>query len=146
MTIKRFASEYAATLSQLATETFYNTFKGTCTDEDMDGFLFEYFNIEQVKKELADKDDYFYYAEIDGKAVGYLRYKKQANNDLSFLENKNALELKRLYVLDEFHGKGIAQALTNFFLDIAKKEKYELVFLGVWEYNYRAQNFYKNRL
>jgi len=142
MTIKRFALEDAAILSQLAIDTFYNTFKGTCTDEDMDGFLFDYFNIEQVKKELSDSEDYFYYVEVDGKAVGYLRYKKQLNNDLDFLQNRNALELKRLYVLDEYHGKGIAQALTNHFLDIAKKEQYELVFLGVWEHNYKAQNFY----
>ena len=53
-----------------------------------------------------------------------------------------ALELKRIYVLAGFHGKGIAQKLMDFFLDFATKKKYEAVWLGVWEHNIRAQKFY----
>ena len=54
-----------------------------------------------------------------------------------------ALELKRIYVLTEFHGKGIAQKLMNFILDFATEKKYEVVWLGVWEHNLRAQKFYE---
>jgi len=53
-----------------------------------------------------------------------------------------ALELKRLYVLKEFHGKKIAQELMDYFIEYATKNKYACVWLGVWEHNMRAQKFY----
>ena len=56
--------------------------------------------------------------------------------------NKKALELKRFYVIETKHGKGIAQKMMQHYLDFATSKKYELAFLGVWEYNYKAQNFY----
>jgi len=141
MTIRRVTLEDAEVLSKLAAHTFYNTFKGTCTDEDMEGFLVDYFNMEQVKKELSDFDDYYYFAEVDGKAVGYVRFKEDYTA-FETMKQWKALELKRLYVDEHFHGKGIAQALTDFVIDYAKENAYEVVWLGVWEYNFRAQKFY----
>lgn len=142
MIIRRAVVADAETLSKLGAETFYNTFKGTCTNEDMDGFLFDYYNIEQVKKELSDADDYFYFAIVDDRAVGYLRIKEDYTA-FEKMKQWKALELKRLYVADDFHGKGIAQALTNIAFEFANKNQYEVVWLGVWEHNYKAQNFYK---
>jgi ribosomal protein S18 acetylase RimI-like enzyme len=142
MTIRRVVLEDAAVLSKLGADTFYDTFKGTCTDEDMDGFLVDYFNIEQVQKELSDADDYFYFAEVDGKAVGYIRIKEDYSA-FETMKQWKALELKRLYVSADYHGKGVAQALTNLAFDFANKGGYEVVWLGVWEFNFRAQNFYK---
>jgi ribosomal protein S18 acetylase RimI-like enzyme len=54
-----------------------------------------------------------------------------------------SLELKRIYVLEEFHGKGVAQQLMNFVIQFAQTNKYQVVWLGVWEHNHRAQKFYK---
>lgn len=142
MTIRRVTLDDAQTLSKLASDTFYNTFKGTCTDEDMEEFLYEYYNIEQVKKELSDKEDYYYFAIIDEKAVGYIRIKEDYTA-FETMKQWKALELKRLYIDATYHGKGVAQALTNFVFDFAKERNYEVVWLGVWEFNFRAQNFYK---
>ena len=67
-----------------------------------------------------------------------------SNGDTGFDEIKGstALELKRLYVEEAFHGKEIAQQMMQFFLDHAKSQGYDTVFLGVWEHNLRAQKFY----
>ena len=54
-----------------------------------------------------------------------------------------SLELKRIYVLEEFHGKGVAQRLMNFVIQSAQANQYQVVWLGVWEHNYRAQKFYE---
>ena len=51
----------AEILSSLSKATFYDTFTGTCTEEDMQGFLEDTFNIELVQ-ELANEDDKFYLA------------------------------------------------------------------------------------
>ena len=142
MIIRRVVLEDADTLSKIGAETFFETFTGTCTNEDMEHFLFEYYNINQVKKELKDENDFFYFLEINSTAVGYIRIKKGKPNFNTTQQGK-ALELKRLYVLKPYHGKGIAQALMNFVIDFAQKDSYKIVWLGVWEYNCRAIKFYE---
>lgn len=141
MQIRRATASDAATLSKLASKTFYDTFTGTCTEKDMDDFLSEYYNIDRTIKELNDSADFFYLAEINGFAVGYIRIKEDYSG-FAELQQYKALELKRLYVLQEYHGKGVAQNLMNFVFDFAQKNSYDLVWLGVWEYNERAKKFY----
>lgn len=142
MKIRRAVLEDAAILSKLGAATFYETFTGTCTSNDMDEFLVEYYNIEQVKKELKDPNDFFYFLEIENDVVGYIRTKEGAVVFDTKHQDK-ALELKRLYVLKPFHGKGVAQALMNFVMDFAQKNEFKIVWLGVWEYNFRARKFYE---
>lgn len=141
MQIRRATLNDALILSKLASKTFYDTFTGTCTEDDMNSFLFDYYNVEQVKKELNDITDYFYLAEIDGLAVGYIRIKEDYSG-FDELQEYKALELKRLYVLREYHGKEVAKNLMNFVFDFALENSYNLVWLGVWEYNERAKKFY----
>lgn len=140
--IRRLTIEDAAALSEIGNKTFYDTFTGTCTDEDMQQFLEVYFNIDQVSKELSDTDDYFYFAEIDNIPVGYLRLKEDYTG-FDLMKKWKALELKRLYVLHTHHGKGIAQALMNFAISFAAQNNYEVIWLGVWEHNLRARKFYE---
>ena len=142
ITTRRATLADAVTLSALAQQTFYDTFTGTCTEEDMQSFLDSYFNLQQVESELTNENDFFFIAETDGQAVGYLRFMEDYNN---FPEMKKwrALELKRIYVSKEFFGKGIAQVLMDLILQYAGQNKYEVVWLGVWEHNLRAQKFYE---
>jgi diamine N-acetyltransferase len=131
-----------AALAALSKKTFYDTFTGTCTDADMQQFLADYFNETQVAKELSNQNDYYFFAEINGVPVGYLRFMEDYSS-FSFMKQWKALELKRIYVLKEFQGKGIAQQLMNVVLDFCKKENYQVLWLGVWEHNIRAQKFYE---
>lgn len=139
--IRRIHLREAALLSEMAKITFYDTFTGTCTEEDMQQFLDDYFSLEQTQKELSDPNDLFYFAEVDGKPVGYIRIMEDYRS-LELMEKWKSLELKRIYVLKEFQGKGIAQVLMNFVLGYARQNQYEVVWLGVWEHNKRAQKFY----
>jgi len=141
ITIRRILLDDANTLAQISRQTFYDTFTGTCTEEDMQNFLEQYFNVAQVQRELSNFEDYFYFAEVEGMPVGYLRFMEDYDN-WSLAKQWKALELKRLYVIKEFHGKGIAQQLMDFFILFAKKNKYQMVWLGVWENNFKAQKFY----
>jgi diamine N-acetyltransferase len=127
------------TLVALAKKTFYDAFVGTCTPYDMQDFLDEYYNNEVLTEELNNPNYNFYFALHNAEIVGYSKIAINCEP----LENKKAIELKRLYVLESYHGKGIAQHLMNHFVDYAKANKYEIAYLGVWEYNYKAQNFYK---
>ncbi len=140
--IRRATIADALKLSAISIQTFYDTFISTCTEEDMNAFLKEYFNIKQVQLELNNENDFYYLAELNGKVVGYCRWMEDYTN-FPVMKQWKSLELKRIYVLEEFHGKGVAQQLMNFVIQSAKKNQYQVVWLGVWEHNYRAQKFYE---
>ena len=52
-------------------------------------------------------------------------------------------ELARLYSQQEFIGKGVGQDLMDACFERAKAHGHDVMWLGVWEYNPRAQRFYE---
>ena len=142
ITIRRIVAADVAILSSIAKQSFYDAFTGTCTEADMQGFLDEYFNEARLAKEISDPDNFYFFAEADGIPVGYLQFMEDYSG-FALMKQWKALELKRIYVLKEFHGKGIAQQLMELILEYAAQQQYEVVWLGVWEHNKRAQKFYE---
>lgn len=140
--IRRAFAEDAQLISTLSAITFFDTFKDTCSAEDMQGFLTEYFNEELIKNELSNPDDFYFIAFINETAAGYIRLKEDSS-DVEIIANHKAIELKRIYVLKEYYSQKVGAALMNFALHFAVEKKYELIFLGVWEHNERAKIFYK---
>lgn len=140
--IRRADTNDASLISKLSTVTFLDTFSGTCTDDDIQLFVNNYFNTEQVYKELQDPFDFYFIAFINKEAVGYLRMKEE-NTDVPVIKKYKAIELKRIYVLKEYHDKKIGAALMKFALQLTAENRYEAVWLGVWEHNERAKTFYK---
>ena len=107
----------------------------------MADFLEYYYNEASLQKEMTDGIDYFF-AELNGDPAGYLSFRKETPG-FAEIKGRQALELKRFYVLKAFHGGGIAQGMMDFFLAYADEHKYAVAFLGVWEFNFRAQKFYQ---
>jgi ribosomal protein S18 acetylase RimI-like enzyme len=141
ITIRRITPQDLPALSAISKKTFYDTFTGTCTEEDMQGFLVQYYDEAVLAKDLESGME-FYFAEVNGEPAGYLSFKDEAPG-FSEIKGSSALELKRFYVLEEYHGKGLAHTMINFVIDHAIAQGYDDVFLGVWEYNFRAQKFYE---
>ena len=132
-----------ALLQQIGRTTFDDTFGNTCTKEDMRGVLDLFFNSAQVALELQDESDNFFFFEQDGIAKGYLRINAKHACPLESFQNRKNIELVRLYILKEFHGLGVANELMNFALDFARNNGFDLMYLSVWEYNFRARGFYE---
>jgi diamine N-acetyltransferase len=128
-------------LTAMARQTFYDTFAGTCTEKDMQDFLDTHYTASRLGAELAIPGNHYYFAEVAGVPAGYLQFREDYAG-FPFMQQWKALELKRIYVSKEFHGKGIAQKLMECVLEHAHKNNYEVVWLGVWEHNKRAQQFY----
>jgi ribosomal protein S18 acetylase RimI-like enzyme len=74
------------------------------------------------------------------KVIGYLKLNFGASQ--TELKDKNALEIERIYVLKEFHGKKVGQLLFDKAIEIAKEHHVAYVWLGVWENNKSALQFY----
>ena len=140
ISMRRITSADVPALSVMAKQTFYDTFTGTCTEDDMTQFLEYYYNETALLQEIEKGIEYFF-AEFNGVPAGYLSFHDETP-EFSEIEGSSALELKRFYVQKEHHGKGTAHTMMHFFLDHAVSQGYDVVFLGVWEFNFRAQKFY----
>jgi len=136
-------SEDAKMLAPLAVKIFNDTFAANPLNkpEDMEAYIAEFMSVEAFKRELADKDSIFFIAEIGGKMVGYAKLKENSTEDC--VSDKSPIELCRLYVAHEFHGAGIANKLMDKCFSVATLKNYKTMWLGVWEFNFRAQRFYE---
>lgn len=128
-------------LQALGQETFRETFAEKNTAENMQKYLEEGFNIKQLAAELSNPDTAFYFALLEGKEIGYL--KLNFGKAQTELQDPLAVEIERIYVLNEFHGKRVGQILYEKAITIAKERKAAYIWLGVWEENARALSFYK---
>ena len=128
-------------LQKIGRQTFYETFSAGNTEENMKKYLEEGFSIEKLTAELNDTNAELYFATLDGNVIGYL--KLNFGQSQTELKDDKALEIERIYVLKEFHGKKVGQLLYQKAIEIAKQKNINYVWLGVWEENPRAINFYK---
>ncbi|MBK7454160.1 MAG: GNAT family N-acetyltransferase [Anaerolineales bacterium] len=104
----------------------------------------EFYDILEEEGELSDVDNFqkvyvencglFLAVMDDDKLVGTGAVKK--------LDGKTA-ELKRLWLLEEYHGQKIGYQVVSRLLDFARKQKYERVWLQTSLKQERAISFYK---
>ncbi len=128
-------------LQKIGIQTFIETFSSGNSEENMKKYLEDGFSIAKLNDELNNKNTEFYFAIIDNNVIGYLKLNVgQAQTEI---QDDNALEIERIYVLKDFHGKSVGQLLYDKALDIAKVKGAKYVWLGVWEENPRAISFYK---
>ncbi|MEJ8800676.1 GNAT family N-acetyltransferase [Pontibacter sp. H249] len=128
-------------LQEIGRRTFHETFSGGNTKANMRKYLEEGFSHEKLATELNDPNTAFYFATLENKVIGYL--KLNFGQSQTELKDSKALEIERIYVLREYHGKKVGQLLYDKAIQIARQKNAEYVWLGVWEENPRAISFYK---
>ncbi len=128
-------------LQSIGKLTFAETFSSGNSEENMKVYLENGFSTEKLTTELSDPNAEFYFAELDGETIGYL--KVNVGQSQTEIKDHNALEIERIYVLKEFHGKKVGQILYNKAIALAKEKNVDYVWLGVWEENPRAIRFYE---
>jgi ribosomal protein S18 acetylase RimI-like enzyme len=128
------------TLQNIGIQTFTETFAEDNTEEAMKKYLEESFNTEKIKSELNNPDSFFYIAWEEDNPVGYL--KVNTGKAQTELQDESSLEIERIYVKKSHHGKKVGQLLYNQALETAQQLGKSYLWLGVWEKNLRAINFY----
>ncbi|MEQ1586042.1 MAG: GNAT family N-acetyltransferase [Cyclobacteriaceae bacterium] len=139
--VKRVTLSDIDQLPVIGRQTFFETFSAGNTEENMKKYLEEGFTVEKLTAELNDRDSEFYFASLNNKVIGYL--KLNFGQSQTEIKEDKALEIERIYVLKEYHGKKVGQILYDKAIQIARLKKADYVWLGVWEENPRAINFYK---
>ncbi|MNU90797.1 Protease synthase and sporulation negative regulatory protein PAI 1 [compost metagenome] len=128
-------------LQKIGRQTFLETFSESNSEENMAQYLENGFSSDKLSPELNNESSEFYFAVLDNTIIGYL--KVNTGQSQTEMKDDTALEIERIYVLQEFHGKKVGQILYDKALEIANQLHSNYVWLGVWEENPRAISFYK---
>jgi diamine N-acetyltransferase len=141
VTIRVATPDDAAVLAELARRTFYDTFASTNDPADMALYLAEAFGVDQQTRELNDRDTTTLLVESgEGEAIAYAQL--CVDHVPECVTGAHPIELKRFYVSQPWHGRGIAPPLMERVKVVARERGAQTLWLGVWERNDRARAFY----
>jgi ribosomal protein S18 acetylase RimI-like enzyme len=127
-------------LQFICKKTFIQTFADLNTPENIENYLQENFSESQLISEINNPNSHFYLAFSETEPAGYLKINfKDAQTEKT---DDTSLEIQRIYVSQAFHGKKMGQLLLDKVIAIAKEKAVDYIWLGVWEENHRAIQFY----
>jgi ribosomal protein S18 acetylase RimI-like enzyme len=140
-TIRRARPEDAAALADLAERTFREAFTASNDPVNMEIHCGERFGEEVQAREIADPDCVTLVAEAEGQLAGFAQVRRNAA--MACVTARRPAELYRIYVLQAWHGRGIAQQIMDEVMAVAARDGSDRIWLGVWEENRRAMAFYR---
>jgi diamine N-acetyltransferase len=135
-------ASHASVLAKLALDTFCESFEKLNNPDDFWAYTNDAFQTAKIENEILEPGSLYVLACVNNELAGYARVRQSAEVNGQF-PGKKTLELQRIYALQKFIGKGVGKALMNYCLELARKQSAEVIWLGVWEHNHRAQTFYK---
>ncbi|TMW62568.1 hypothetical protein Poli38472_005186 [Pythium oligandrum] len=136
----------AEVLSAIATRTFCDTFAHLYTPEDLQTFLSSAYAVDKMRKEIEDPLMYTVFLFPTNDETTPCGYGMVSDHSIRTGDDgpaDNYIELKRLYIDKSFHGKGAAGILMTHLMEFIQAKQRKIVWLGVWENNFRAQKFYQ---
>ena len=141
--IRLATTEDAEILAKIGWQSFDEAFADHPANhpDDMKVYMDEAFSVETIAADLRDEKTVYLIASLATEIAGYAKINFDARED--GITGENTLELCRLYALDKFIGKGIGKSLMLALIELAKENERDTIWLGVWEFNFRAQAFYK---
>jgi diamine N-acetyltransferase len=127
-------------LRELSIKTFRDAFAAVNTEKNMDLYMNASFNESRLRDELATPTAHFYFCRFDSKPIGYMKLNFAPSQ--TDINDPISLEVERIYVRQEFQNLKAGQFLLNKAIEIAIANQLKYLWLGVWEHNVRAINFY----
>jgi ribosomal protein S18 acetylase RimI-like enzyme len=138
--IRRAVPGDAEALAEIGARTFAETFGHLYPPQDLAGFLAEAYGLEAMRADLADPRKAAWLVERGDQPIGYAQV---GTCGLPHPEARPADgELKRLYFLKAWQGRGIGAGLFAETMAWLQREGPRDVWIGVWSENHGAQRFY----
>ena len=135
------SEEDVASLVATAREIFSDTFAHLYDQAPFDSFLDEAYGPGgRMERDLADLSIRWRIAVAGEMPIGYAKLSRLTAPAPTPLPG--AMELQQIYVLRAWHGKGIADQLMEWALDIARADGAPEIYLTVFDHNQRAKRFY----
>ena len=140
LSIREAVSSDAPALAQLAELTFREAFSSVNAIEDINLHCENSFGAIIQCQEIEDESTNTLLCEVEGRLVGYAQICSGASP--ACVASKNPAELRRLYVVQAYHGLGVAKGLMEASVAAVADRGADCLWLGVWEDNPRAISFY----
>lgn len=128
-------------LSVLGRDSFVAKFGHMYRPEDLAAFLEQVHSPAGVASDMADPNQMFRVAEMDGQLVGYCKFGLKGSWP-EHARGERTMELKQLYTDPDRTGQGIGAALMDWAMGEAASRNADEMQLSVWSGNHGAQKFY----
>lgn len=133
----------AGTVARLAERTFREAFGAQNPPDEMERHCREHFGAAIQAREIADAGRVTLLMEVHGEPAGFAQLRWDAPPDC--VAGAAPGEIQRFYLLQAFHGAGLAAALMDACFEVLRHRGSDVAWLGVWEENPRAIAFYRKR-
>ncbi len=139
--IRKATEHDCAIIADLGKRTFVETYSEVSGNGAVLEYVEQKLSFEKIATELSSPQCCFYIAFINDEAVAFtkLRYDRTAKG----LQHKKAIEIERIYVLKEFQGVKVGKEMMEKCKEVAAAEKYDIIWLQVWQHNSKAIQFYQ---
>ncbi len=126
-------------LQTIGSNTFIETYAHQNTPENLKIYLEEKFTYNQILNEIQTPKTIFLLVELENKIIGYAKMR------VNLVENPDvmSLEIERIYIKKIYHGQRYGANLMQKCIEVAQENNYESIWLGVWEHNPKAIQFYQ---
>jgi len=141
MIIRHAVASDSSALTCLAEQTFRDTFAIGSSPSDLQQFCEKNYRSDIQLQEIKDPNMVTILVENEGKLAGFAQVRLISSKE--GLSGVRQSELSRLYVSNEWQGRGVAHKLMAEVLSSVAQVKSECLWLGVWENNPRAIAFYQ---
>jgi ribosomal protein S18 acetylase RimI-like enzyme len=146
VTVQPAGAADAAELAEVARRTFPLACPPAVSPQNIEAFITENLSEQRFAEYLDDPDRVVLAARDDaGAVIGYamlIRGRPDDPQARRAVPEQPAVELSKLYVLPEHHGRGAAGALMTSALARAAELGATCLWLGVNQHNHRARRFY----
>jgi GNAT superfamily N-acetyltransferase len=127
-------------LARLSEKTFRGAFAKLNRKEDFENYVADSFTENKIKSEILDRDTIFFIARLKDQLVGYAKLCQSSPPEC--VRSLPAIELCRLYSLQQYLGCGIGFALMEKCFAYARSKAFRMMWLGSWKENSRGNAFY----
>ncbi|QMU28519.1 GNAT family N-acetyltransferase [Adhaeribacter radiodurans] len=131
----------ASILAELGRRTFLETFYEVVPQHAMLPYLAASFQKEKITAEIEEKKATYFLANLKVTPIGYAKIRDDRQPEV--LKDNMAVELERIYVLQNYIGKGMGRQLYQFVENFSKNNDYAALWLSVWQNNTVALFFYE---
>lgn len=138
--VREASVEDATQISEFGALTFNQAFGFFNTKQNMKEYLEINFSKEQIQSQLLDPLATFLLAYEDKRLVGYSMLLGGDSDET--VSGSNPIELVRIYIDQSLIGKGYGSKLLEAVIDKASEGNHDVLWLGVWEKNKSAIDFY----
>ena len=140
-----------AALRDISEETFIEAFASANDPVHFKTYIDKAFTLVQISREWHMDGSEFYFAKLGDSLAGYLKLNRgeaQTDHDVAIHLKTglgDVMEIERIYLRGEYHGQGFGKALMQKSADLALKSGRDWLWVGVWEENKHAIEFYSRQ-